>query len=416
MYTFNKNISLDKISIFLKNKCGLFKIISVFIIMSIFFLTAFVIDLSRVYQIKSDIQESIDNSIVAGSSSMVINNELDKKKTEDILRKAAGFHISRVLPSNDAKKIAENANIDIKVHRINPAHYTIQIKSEYQLQGKDLILGSIITKNIPKISCISSGVIKQASKRKGVSIQMVLDFSGSMIGRMKQDVIDSNKQKKSFSLKRFLSISHKTTKVETLKVAANDFVETIKVSTMDKKLSARIGIIPYSGLVIRQNTVAISSSFDYIKSKIDKMTVDQFPGTDSSKAMAEAYDSLSDYNRELIAHNLIEKDRLKRYIIFMTDGVNEHFNNAITTKEIDDMTLHICNKAKEGQNGMEIYTISVDANKKAEEYLLKKCASSENHFYAVKNTEGLINCFKNIATKIQEKHVRIAPDINIERR
>ncbi|RPD37286.1 hypothetical protein C0030_002965 [Candidatus Liberibacter solanacearum] len=84
----------------------------------------------------------------------------------------------------------------------------------------------------------------------------------------------------------------------------------------------------------------------------------------------------------------------------MTDGEN-------SLSLHDSKTIKVCEDAH--NNGIIIYSIFLNYYKNTDGYILsRKCANSQKHFFHANNTQALLDSFKIIADKIQDKAVRIA--------
>jgi hypothetical protein len=123
--------------------------------------------------------------------------------------------------------------------------------------------------------------------------------------------------------------------------------------------------------------------------------------------------------QEAMDDTLFAKKQGKRYIVLMTDGANTAMpesaasqrnmvlvnnkrtpaQNAAIQKVADDNTLKLCDQAK--ARDITIYTVSFGAelNTKAED-MLKKCATSEGHYFRATQGSDLQSAFAAIAQGI----------------
>ncbi|ONI60371.1 VWA domain-containing protein [Candidatus Liberibacter solanacearum] len=428
MFLFNKQ-KLGKIQDILKDINGTFLTLTALLIFTIVFIVAFAIDLTRISFIQNHIQNSIDSAVLSGCANLT-TGILDQTKTELILRKHAQHFIEQGLGPEKAQKIAQSADVSVQSTHI-PMQYKVRLKSTYQLEPRDFILGSLIRVCVSEISCISTGMIQRDSKKTALSLNMVLDVSHSMIEPMTtnqqtsqpinykeyqfQNLIpwkpDRPQQSKKSKFKKKSSknpvqalppsvVESPNSKLAFLKQASKTLVDILQDSTKNNpKALVRIGVISYNHEIDR--TIPLSNNFSNIKKDIDQLRASG--DTNSHPAMKSAYNYLQPETSERKAHNISQNESLKKYIIFMSDGKNNHLLYG------DSYTEETCKLARE--NGITIYTVYVNADAdQSGERLLRACASSENHFYLVKKIEELADCFRNIAFRIQQKKVQIIPN------
>ncbi|WP_407041852.1 VWA domain-containing protein [Candidatus Liberibacter solanacearum] len=429
MFLFNKQ-KLGKIQDILKDINGIFLTLTALLIFTIVCIVAFAIDIKRISFIQNHIQNSIDSAVLSGCANLT-TGILDQTKTELILRKHAHHFIEQGLGPEKAQKIAQSADVSVQSTHI-PMQYKVILKSTYQLEPRDFILGSLIRVCFSEISCISTGMVQRDSQKTALSLNMVLDVSNSMnkpmtTNKQTKQLINYKeyqpqnlipwepdrppKSKKSnFFKKNHLKTLSKrpppsivespNSKLSFLKQASKTLVDILQDSTKNNpKALVRIGVIAYNDKIDR--IIPLSNNFSNIKKEIDQLRASD--DTNSYPAMKSAYNYLQPETSERKAHNISQNESLKKYIIFMSDGKNNHPLYG------DSYTEEICKLARE--NGITIYTVYVDADADQRgERLLRTCASSDNNFYLVKKIEELADCFRNIAFRIQQKKVQIIPN------
>ncbi len=155
----------------------------------------------------------------------------------------------------------------------------------------------------------------------------------------------------------------------------------------------------------------LTSDFASLRSKVDSLTaIDQ--GTRIDLGILWAWRSLSPSWRgewwtsdnTVLPHNYNNDDVLK-IIVVLTDGENFGSHNWVTGKtlisadELNDDTLDICEDIK--FNGIEIFYIDYE-NPRGVTGELKRCASSNKHYFNADNAEELRNAFKEISARTTE--------------
>jgi Flp pilus assembly protein TadG len=87
--------------------------------------------------------------------------------------------------------------------------------------------------------------------------------------------------------------------------------------------------------------------------------------------------------------------RAIRMMVFLTDGMNTEDRFEQTPVQMDADMRELCRNSKSGN--IRIFTIRVI---EGNEPLLQECASNPGDYYRVDNTSGLINAFREIASKM----------------
>ncbi|MFT4325238.1 vWA domain-containing protein [Candidatus Liberibacter solanacearum] len=361
---------------------------------------SFVIDITHLLHMKNHIQSSLDNAIISGCSIVVSDpkiNDLNpqEERIRDVIKKNAYVNMVQNFPAEHAAYIIENANISFSKDLTNKYEYKITMEAKHQLSGKNFILGFLMPNVITHISSISTGIIQKPSDKKAFSVEMVLDCSGSMLDSMQESCdLSSGRGGYYFYSK---NNNKPKSKIYALKTASSDFVNLIQETVQTfPQISARIGLITFNHYIMQDSK--LSNNFNVIKKTISRMKPKG--GTDTFLPMNAAYEYLNNIPNETKAHNISDNVPLKRYIILMTDGENNH-------PSYDLKTINVCDNAR--KNGIIIYSIFLNYYEYTDGYeLARKCASSEKHFFYANNTKALLDSFKSIAHAIQDKAVRIA--------
>jgi Flp pilus assembly protein TadG len=87
--------------------------------------------------------------------------------------------------------------------------------------------------------------------------------------------------------------------------------------------------------------------------------------------------------------------RAIRMMVFLTDGLNTEDRFAQTPAQMDADMRELCRNSKSGN--IRIFTIRVI---EGNESLLQDCASNPGDYYRVDNTAGMLNAFREIASKM----------------
>ena len=92
-----------------------------------------------------------------------------------------------------------------------------------------------------------------------------------------------------------------------------------------------------------------------------------------------------------------EDFNLHRFMIFMTDGDNNHRSD-------DTHTKRKCDQAKD--DGVEVFTVAFEAPRRGRE-LLEYCATSEDHYFDADNSADFLAAFEEIGDRIESALLRI---------
>ena len=200
---------------------------------------------------------------------------------------------------------------------------------------------------------VNSSVDLSAKKKTALSMFLVLDKSGSMgwDGRM-----------------------------TALKSAVNQLYLQFKTEDPDRKY-IRTGAVAYDSYA----SSTLTPKWNPKKANDYTQALTPWGGTNSMHGMGVAYNQLSG-QKEFNKHAKKNDSQVKRAILLMTDGVNNHHS-------YDTGTLSYCSQAK--TEGIEVFTVAFTAPSAAQQ-LLSQCASSSAHYFNATNSQQLLDAFKAI--------------------
>lgn len=100
-----------------------------------------------------------------------------------------------------------------------------------------------------------------------------------------------------------------------------------------------------------------------------------------------------------------QNDKLKRYVVLMTDGANTRSpqypdHNGSDTTKANDLTAELCNNIK--AEGIEIFSIAFQVTDNTSKTMLQNCASAGGAFYDAINASKLKAAFTDIGHSMME--------------
>lgn len=227
----------------------------------------------------------------------------------------------------------------------------------------DLVLASAVS-DMKLFDLGVRSVSENTAKAVGaISMFLVLDKSGSMDGA----------------------------KMTSLKQATDDLLKQLSTADPSKKY-VRTGAAAYD------TSVASFKKLDWGVSHTDTYTqaLVAVGGTNTASGTKIAFNQLKKA-KEKKQHEKKNGQVPKKFMLLLTDGSN---NKSIW----DTDTLTYCTKAK--NKGIEVYTVAFQAPESGEK-LLKKCASSLEHYFDASQSAELVAAFKAIGAQVADSIPRV---------
>ncbi|KQS64659.1 hypothetical protein ASG39_12040 [Rhizobium sp. Leaf371] len=383
------------------------------------------IDTTNIVLQKNRLQAAVDSGALAAASGLA-NKHMsidDAKKTaRDYLVLAMRTSTSSAVPDGatsaagaaraaeaSAKQAkADQALIDNTLISINPK--TLQSGAK----AYDISVGATLAVELNALTHLfEGGVVNLAAtgKSEGVSetknalsMVLVLDRSGSMA--WKTDTTDPSTggcyiYEESYWPKAKWNVPCYVSKIDTLKKAVKSLLTQLKTADPNGDY-VRTSAVSYNNAQDAAGTLAwgTASTETYVNALVAT------GGTDSSDAFTSAYRDLSK-NSETQAHAQKSGAVPTKYIVFMTDGENNYFQNktgdAQATRS-DDSTKFYCDKARD--DGIKVFTVAFKAPKRGQT-LLQGCATDASYYFQAEKSEDLVAAFKAIGDKASSLVVRL---------
>lgn len=371
------------------------------------------IDLTNMVLTKGELQDASDAAALAAASALAN----DGKSVAEAKLIGMGFFKTQMSNSRaDGVDLSKAATVDIQetVSAGGGKTFKVDVSANYDVQFNAFtrLLGQTST------TMRTSSTAESATESKNaLSMFLVLDRSGSM--SFKTDEIASQ----TVACKNWVSTNWQQPwvvaekpchlrKIAALKTAVGSLVAELDKLDPKKEL-VRTAAVSYNDTMQTETKLAwgTTGALDYVNA----LPAEPLGGTDSHAAFATALDKLAPEDAsketEIKAHKDKSGQTPKKYIIFMTDGENTHYNgepkngqpNDWYIKKSDGDTEKSCKAAKE--KGVIVYTVAFLAPKRGKE-LLQTCANTfvsekdpTDHYFEADDLKGLVNAFKEIGVQ-----------------
>lgn len=171
-------------------------------------------------------------------------------------------------------------------------------------------------------------------------------------------------------------------KLRMLKTAASTMLSQMEAADPEA-IYVRTGAVSYQSF--QDEEIDIAWGVNHTNTFIEDLSAGG--GTSSTDAIDLAFDTLklSD-GTEITAHQSINGQIPERFIVFMTDGSNNHTSD-------DTLTKAICDQAK--SDGVGIFSVAFAAPERGQD-LLSYCASSSDHYFEPETADELVAVFEYI--------------------
>ena len=286
--------------------------------------------------------------------------------------------------------------IDIKETALvgNGKSFKVDVSTSYtqEFNAFTRLLGQTSTTMNAKSSAESATESKNA-----LSMFLVLDRSGSM-AFITNEILSNNKKCQNHTAQNWYTENLKETKpcyvskIAALKLAVASLFTQLNTADPQKQFD-RTGAVTYNDRMIPAED--LSWGTNHALNYVNQIPSVPQGGTDSSSAFATAYSKVIDGSEDT-AHEKKNGQVPTKYIVFMTDGENTHFNGYSNDKASDAATKKSCDDARDAN--VEVYSVAFMAPARGQQ-LLKYCATTSNHYFEAQNMATLVSAFKAIGER-----------------
>ncbi len=369
------------------------------------------IDMTNMVMIKSEIQDATDAAALAAASALASQGV----SHEDAKLIAISFLKSKLSSTQsvdtngdsdtgDDDDIANTATVEITETTAlgNGKNYKVAIALDYPIALNPMT--RLLGKETASVSALAKAESSTEAKN-ALSMYLVLDRSGSM--GENTSTIDSDNPTYTYDcsyysgwrwVSRTCTADNYVTKIAALKLATADLLTQLSTADPTAQL-VRMGAVSYNNAMQKQTdlTWGQTAALAYVNA------LTATGGTDSSQAFKLAYNKLAS-SAEDSAHKNKNGQVPTKYIVFMTDGENNYYNNKSNNTSSDVETKKYCDKARAEK--IEVYSVAFMAPERGQD-LLKYCATSEKHYFPAENAGELTSAFKYIGEKASELNSRL---------
>ena len=393
----------NKLLSLLADKQGNFAMMTAIMLPVLFGFAGAGLEITKVMQVKSDLQNAADAATLAGATSARI---AEGKKSDAQIAAEVNIVImsqpwSKEFTDDEKKKAKEGLNTEAK-SLVSPlgTDFTITTNLSYDIKLNPLL--GFIGLSTMKVG-VTSTAKSSFNKGAALSMYLVLDKSGSM--SFKTDTVDKSKyscynyEMASWPYPTSSTKPCYVNKITSLKTAVGFLVDTLNKSDPTYKSNGspesalvRTGAVAYND----KSSLPQGLSWGTKKSKDYVQALSADGGTDANAALTTAYTALRSTNAdEIKAHKDAGNASFERFIVLMTDG--EMTGDSATWNASTDASVRrTCTTAK--ADGIKIYTVAFMAPDKGKS-LLQACATSMDNYYAPENMDEIVEAFGDIAKK-----------------
>jgi Flp pilus assembly protein TadG/uncharacterized protein YegL len=366
-------------------------------------------DLNRMVQIKSILQDSADSGALAAANALAVKNVTDEQAIALAKQFMASQFYNIVPKENSNVASGTTAPVDVDDAAIGSVErttatggktYDVKLTSSYTMNtnGMTALLGwKTVTLEV------SASAQSTTETKNALSMFLVLDRSGSMAEdtstinaaapttTVTYDCGSYNSRGRWVSKTCSYQEDNYYTKIESLQLAVASLTTQLNTADPDKKY-VRTAAVSYNASM--QTPTSLEWGTAKALSYVQALTATG--GTDSSGAMARAYSDVTKSSEDT-AHKAKNGQTPSKFIVFMTDGDNNYTSADTSTKAT-------CDSAKKA--GVQIFTVAFMAPSKGQT-LLKYCASSTSNYYDAQNAAELVAAFKEIGDKAVQASTRL---------
>jgi Flp pilus assembly protein TadG len=387
---------------FARDRRGNFGMMTAIVLPIILATAGVAIDLTNMVMTKGELQDGTDAAALAAASALANDGKSVTEAKEIAMRflKAQiskGSSVETDEESKDENDLNSATTINIKETVLNGSGkaFSVDVATNYTVQFNAFtrLLGQEST----TLKAMSSAASATESKN-ALSMFLVLDRSGSMAFITNEKDPDPKKKCQNHASTNWYTENLKETspcyisKIAALKTAVASLVTQLNLADPQNKF-VRTGAVAYNDAMFSPVDLAwgTTGALAYVN------TIPTVPlgGTDSSGGFAKALAKLKDTAEDTL-HKNKNGQVPSRYIVFMTDGENTHYNGAVNNTKSDQETKKSCDEARVQK--IEVYTVAFMAPERGQT-LLKYCATSSSNYFEATNMAALVAAFKAIGDR-----------------
>jgi Flp pilus assembly protein TadG len=349
---------------------------------------------------RSQLQDAADGAALAVSAALA-DGTADATSGQTLGKNFVSGQVANYMSASEAAAVKNATNVAITTTTSGTGKtFAVVVSSSASVAlspFSSFIGGS--TRSVAVASNAASGI---GSARNGVSLEVVLDESGSM-GENTTTV----KGRECVLNLLGICLGYQTTyvtKMEALKQAAAALFDALDKADPTFK-HVRTGAISYTNGIKGQKPINWGTTD--ARSYVNAMPLNPSGGTDATAAVDTADKAIrqNQYgtDAESVAQAKYQNKPVDRIIVLMTDGQMEG-TTGNWVGSLDQKVRDACKSAKDG--GIRIFTVAFMAPDKGKS-LLQYCASSSANYYEPTTMDALIASFADIGEKATKVPTRL---------
>jgi Flp pilus assembly protein TadG/uncharacterized protein YegL len=363
------------------------------------------IDLTKMVMIKAELQDATDAAALAAASSLANDGKTAEQAKEIAMRflksqMTTGGSVDAEGEQEDKDKNDYTSSTKINVKETvlsgNGKSFQVDVATKYTLDFNPFT--RLLGQKSADLNARSTAESGTAEKKHSISMFLVLDQSGSMSFITNEKDPDKNKKCQNHTSSNWYTANLKETspcyisKIAALKTAVASLVTELNTADPEKKY-VRTGAVSYNDKML--TTVDLAWGTATALAYVNAIAKVPQGGTDSSGAFAQGLKKVKDPAEETI-HKNKSGQVPSRFILFMTDGENTHYNGVANDTKSDEETKKSCQAARDAK--IEVYAVAFMAPQRGQD-LLRSCATTGSNYFEATNMAALISAFKEIGSR-----------------
>ena len=367
-------------------------------------------DMANMMMVRNQMQAATDAASLAASASLandgVTQAQAKLTATEFLKTQMRNYASSNMTPEETAafeQAMASNTTVAITEEKAllgSGKTFDVKVSTKFNLPLNGLT--GLLGKKTAEIGTTSQS-FSSTEAQNALSMFLVLDRSGSM--QWKTNTVDTSTKscyiyENSYWPNAKWNTPCYISKVSSLKTAVNSLLTQLKTAD-PLSMYVRTGAVSYND----KQDIAGALTWGTAGASTYVNLMSATGGTDSSGAFEAARKAVTS-SSDNAAHKL-KNGQLspKKFIVFMTDGENNYYNNKSDDKKSDVATKESCDAAKD--EDVEIYTVAFMAPTRGQN-LLKYCATDASHYFEAEDSADLVEAFKVIGETASKLTVRLS--------
>lgn len=347
------------------------------------------VDYTSMSATRSALQDYADSAALAASAALANDGATEEKAK----RLARSFFTDQFEAYHDTKAPEPEIAISAVTDGAGIKTFTTEVRARERVVLSPFM--ALLGYDVADVSVLSK-TTSSMGMPTALSMFLVLDRSGSMAAAT--EAVKSQAACQRYSMDDIYGVQDEGvqqpcyySRMDSLQIAASALLDMLAKADPDKR-AVRTGAVAYDSNALQDTPMSWGTQ--NVRTYVNALAAGG--DTSSTAAFATANARIGD-SMETSTQRNRNGLKLRRAILFMTDGVNNYNSD-------DAKTLTLCDQAK--ANGIIVYTVAFSAAKQGQQLLASCASSSETAFYA-SNQKQLIEAFKDIGQSFLQQAPRV---------